>query len=160
MSNKKEVENEEHYVKPPSFFEMAKTFTTELATYIKNGAPNVSPEDYKARLDTCKKCEFLIEKTMRCESCGCLLEHKAKWKTTSCPKDKWAPQVVSKEEQESIDKANKAAKEKVAKDLDRNKMFTKNISKNSHRTLSPEEFEELKQKHAKRQEDNSTDSSD
>tara|TARA_R100000030_G_scaffold58753_1_gene44140 strand:+ start:1332 stop:1439 length:108 start_codon:yes stop_codon:yes gene_type:complete len=28
----------------------------------------------------------------RCGACGCLVEHKAKWKTTDCPKGKWKPQ--------------------------------------------------------------------
>ena len=29
---------------------------------------------------------------MRCGSCGCLLEHKAKWKTADCPMSKWPAQ--------------------------------------------------------------------
>ena len=35
--------------KPPSFLEMANTFSKELTTYIANGAPNVTKEDYEAR---------------------------------------------------------------------------------------------------------------
>ena len=119
MSDKKgNIENEQHYVKPPSFLQMAKNFTKELATYVKNGAPNVTEEDYQARLDTCKECEFLIEKTMRCGACGCLLEHKAKWKTTTCPKDKWTKQILSSEEQEAIDKNDEKRKQQLAENLD------------------------------------------
>ena len=29
---------------------------------------------------------------MRCGKCGCLLEHKAKWKTADCPDNKWPKQ--------------------------------------------------------------------
>ena len=31
---------------------------------------------------------------MRCGKCGCLIQHKAKWKTTTCPINKWKAQVV------------------------------------------------------------------
>lgn len=31
---------------------------------------------------------------MRCGKCGCMVEHKAKWRTTTCPDDpqRWKPQ--------------------------------------------------------------------
>jgi hypothetical protein len=38
------------------------------------------------------ECPHLIKKSMRCGVCGCLLEHKAKWKTADCPKNKWPKQ--------------------------------------------------------------------
>jgi len=38
---------------------------------------------------------------MRCGLCGCLLEHKAKWKTTSCPDSRWKTQILDGERQES-----------------------------------------------------------
>ena len=78
--------------KPPSIFTMMKTFTNELGKWIKEGAPNVSPEDYAERLDVCSTCEHLLKASMRCGACGCLLEHKAKWRTTDCPKKKWPKQ--------------------------------------------------------------------
>ena len=78
--------------KPPSIFKMMKTFTSELATWIKEGAPNVTPEDYAVRLDICNGCEHINKQSMRCMECGCLLEHKAKWRTTDCPKKKWPKQ--------------------------------------------------------------------
>ena len=152
---KPEISNEEHYVKPPSFLQMAKTFTTELATYIKNGAPNVSAEEYEARLDTCKSCEYLIEKTMRCGACGCLLEHKAKWKTTSCPKDKWAALELTKDEQKLKDD-REGIENNHAIDVSKQINITKTV-----KYYTPEEYKELmKNQHAKRQEDNNTDSSD
>ena len=78
--------------KPPSILGMVKSFTKDLARYIKEGAPNVSPEDYAIRLDTCSGCEHFKKSSMRCGSCGCLLEHKAKWKTADCPMSKWPAQ--------------------------------------------------------------------
>ena len=79
--------------KPPSIFKMMKSFTNELGKYIKEGAPNVTPEAYAARLDVCNGCDKLNSQSMRCMSCGCLLEHKAKWRTADCPEKKWAPEV-------------------------------------------------------------------
>jgi len=110
-TQKNDNSKNDNYVKPPSFFQMAKSFTKDLAKYVKEGAPNVTPEEYEKRLDTCKSCEFLIEKSMRCGSCGCLLEHKAKWKTADCPKEKWEKQELSKKEQEEVDRAEKEKKE-------------------------------------------------
>lgn len=73
----------------PSILQMMKSFTSELTKWVKEGAPNVSPEDYAMRLDICNGCEFLKKESMRCSKCGCLLEHKAKWKTADCPENKW-----------------------------------------------------------------------
>ena len=74
--------------------DISKEFSNELVKYVKEGAPNVSSNDYAARLDACQKCPHLIPKHMRCGLCGCMIQHKAKWKTTSCPDDppRWAPQ--------------------------------------------------------------------
>lgn len=35
---------------------------------------------------------------MRCGKCGCLIEHKAKWKTAICPDipSRWKPQIIKK----------------------------------------------------------------
>ena len=78
-------DNEDLHQKPPSLFQMITNFGKELSKYIKEGAPNVTPDQYTRRLTTCKKCPHLIKKSMRCGLCGCLLEHKAKWSTTDCP---------------------------------------------------------------------------
>lgn len=80
--------------KKPSMLEMLKNFANEVAEYAKKGAPNVSPEDYEERLGTCDGCEFLKRDVMRCGSCGCLVEHKAKWATSSCPEGFWKKQIV------------------------------------------------------------------
>ena len=37
----------------------------------------------------------VLRHLMRCGKCGCLVEHKAKWKTTTCPDGKWKEQDLS-----------------------------------------------------------------
>ena len=59
--------------------------------------PSVSEEDYQERIDECFKCEHFLENLNRCGQCGCLVEYKARWKTTKCPDDRWKPQVVGKD---------------------------------------------------------------
>ena len=93
-SQKKPIDRSK--IKPPSMFQMLKSFSSELTTYIKNGAPNVSEENYINRLAECQACENLDRKLMRCKLCGCLIQHKAKWKTTTCPNKppKWAKEDI------------------------------------------------------------------
>jgi len=87
--------NEELYHKPPSIFQMIASFIKDFAVYLKNGAKNVSIGDYRQRLGACNACEHLQKKHMRCGLCGCLVEHKAKWKNTTCPDtpQRWNPQT-------------------------------------------------------------------
>ena len=86
----------------PNIFNMISSFARELKTYIAEGAPNVTTEDYVQRLEACDSCEHLIREKMRCGLCGCLLEHKAKWKTTTCPDKptRWKEQILDGERQE------------------------------------------------------------
>ena len=77
--------SEKEEPKLPSFFTMATNFTKELVKYAAQGAPNVSPENYIKRLGACEGCPFFQKSKMRCGKCGCLIEHKAKWRTSDCP---------------------------------------------------------------------------
>ena len=83
----------------PTMFQMLRNFSKEVVNYIKEGAPNVTAEDYADRLDACNKCPHLKKESMRCGLCGCLLEHKAKWKTTVCPDkpERWKSQITEEE---------------------------------------------------------------
>jgi len=81
--------------KPPNVFKMMKSFGKDLSKYVMAGAPNCSKDDYKERLLTCDACPHLMRNVMRCGKCGCLVEHKAKWRTTTCPLSKWKPQDTS-----------------------------------------------------------------
>lgn len=71
--------------KMPSIFQMATNFAKDLGKYIKEGAPNVDHNQYLKRLEACNTCPHLRKEDMRCTLCGCAVEHKAKWKTTTCP---------------------------------------------------------------------------
>ena len=80
--------------KSPTMFNMISSFARDLKTYIASGAPNVTTEDYVGSL---------VKPQMRCGLCGCMLEHKAKWKTTTCPDKptRWKKQIINGLEQES-----------------------------------------------------------
>ena len=54
----------------PSVFKMISNFSKELGTLKRN--------------------------VMRCTTCGCKLEQKAKWKTADCPENKWKSQNEKK----------------------------------------------------------------
>tara|TARA_R100000781_G_scaffold67245_1_gene42414 strand:+ start:202 stop:564 length:363 start_codon:yes stop_codon:yes gene_type:complete len=95
--------SEQENPKSPNLFNMISSFARDLKTYVENGAPNVTTEDYIERLDACDKCEHVKKPQMRCGLCGCLLEHKAKWKTTKCPDNpsRWKTQIINGKRQES-----------------------------------------------------------
>ena len=76
---------EELYIKPPSFFKMALSFTAAAGKHLANGMRAVTQEVYMNRLNACQECPFLIDEQKRCGKCGCNLEHKAKWETSECP---------------------------------------------------------------------------
>tara|TARA_R110002020_G_scaffold321254_3_gene537179 strand:- start:256 stop:588 length:333 start_codon:yes stop_codon:yes gene_type:complete len=90
----------------PSLFQMLKSFTKEAAKFIKAGTPMVSEEDYAERLDACVACEHVQKKHMRCGLCGCVLQFKARMKTTVCPDTppRWKTQILTAEEQEAVEK--------------------------------------------------------
>tara|TARA_R110000824_G_scaffold20142_4_gene76445 strand:- start:5210 stop:5506 length:297 start_codon:yes stop_codon:yes gene_type:complete len=96
-----ENENEELYQKPPSIFQMLKSFSVEALTHIANKGKNISSEDYADRIDQCNSCPNLIKKNMRCKLCGCLVQFKAKWETTTCPDQppRWKPQKIALNEE-------------------------------------------------------------
>ena len=112
--NKKPLEPKKTSVLP-SMFQMVKSFSKELVNYIKEGAPNVTTEDYADRLDVCNNCPNIIKQSMRCKLCGCTMQQKAKWKTSVCPDNpqRWKPQIVRDQNkdiipQETLDQHNKA----------------------------------------------------
>ena len=96
--------------KTPSLMDMMKNFTKEVIEYAKQGAPHVTEAQYTERLKTCGSCEHLKRDVMRCGKCGCVVEHKAKWATTTCPEKKWDPIKVG-----TVGKAVKLKKRKSGK---------------------------------------------
>lgn len=41
------------------------------------------------RLETCKECPYLSDNKTYCTECGCIVELKAKFKSSTCPKNYW-----------------------------------------------------------------------
>ena len=73
---------------------MVRSFVKEAVKYAKEGAPHVTAKQYEQRITACFSCPHYKKDVGRCGLCGCLVEHKAKWATASCPdKDevRWEP---------------------------------------------------------------------
>ena len=119
----------------PSIFKMASNFAKDLTKYVKEGAPNVTHKQYLARLEACKKCPHLIAPTMRCGKCGCMLEHKAKWRTTTCPDNpqRWDPLYLSPEDLVKMETAKEIVdKEDKEIDID-NKRLQEHLRDKKHK---------------------------
>jgi hypothetical protein len=135
MSKKKEKDPSNDGMKEtkmPSIFKMAANFAKDLTKYIAEGAPNVSHKVYTERLNACTKCPHLIKKSMRCGKCGCALEHKAKWRTTTCPDipSRWDPLYLSPDDLIKIETAkNLIEDEEVKKIQERDKKYLKKVKK-------------------------------
>lgn len=99
----KQSENRGSYFKPedivqeqpkknpqlPSTMQMAKNFVKSAAKHAQSGFAQVDSDMQKQRLQICNDCEFIVQNKSRCGKCGCFLETKTKWKTSSCPIGKW-----------------------------------------------------------------------
>ena len=81
-----------------SIYKMVKGFAKEAIKFAKEGAPHVTTKEYEDRLKACLNCPHLKAETERCGLCGCLVEHKAKWATATCPDNpkRWSTVVVGK----------------------------------------------------------------
>jgi len=79
-----------------SAYQMLKSFVREAKEYAKAGAPHVDPDEYRKRIEACMSCPFLKKEVDRCGICGCLVEHKAKWATSSCPDNpkRWDKTII------------------------------------------------------------------
>jgi len=84
--------------KLPSKLQMAKNLMSAVATHVATGAENVSKDKYEQRLQACNSCPHLVD-NQQCGLCGCYVETKAKWATSTCPDSpqRWDKHVVGKE---------------------------------------------------------------
>lgn len=80
---------EEKTEKLPSTIEMARNFMGSAAKHLANGMKAASEELQQERLSICEKCPHIVEDGSRCGKCGCFLQTKAKWASSSCPIGKW-----------------------------------------------------------------------
>ena len=69
----------------PSKLQMAKNFIQSAAKHVVTGAQSVNSETQEARLEICNNCEFLKKDELRCGKCGCPVQTKTKWATSTCP---------------------------------------------------------------------------
>lgn len=90
----------------PSILKMVKNFVKESVTFIKEGAPVCSEEEYKERITLCSTCDQYNEKKQTCNICGCFMPAKAGWKTSVCPDTppKWHKLIGQKEEDKFMEK--------------------------------------------------------
>lgn len=73
---------------PLSILELVKNFSKEISKFAKAGAPTVTEDEYKDRLQTCATCEHFLRER-RCGLCGCVVAMKAQMKTADCPDNRW-----------------------------------------------------------------------
>jgi hypothetical protein len=73
----------------PNIFTKAKNLVKDTAKHIAGGAQNLNDKEYLSRINTCKSCEYFVENKNTCSYCGCYMPVKARWRTSTCPKDKW-----------------------------------------------------------------------
>ena len=84
--------------KLPSKFQMAKNLMSAVATHVATGAEHVSNQKYDQRLQACNSCPHLVDEK-QCGLCGCYVETKAKWASSTCPDNpqRWDRHVVGEE---------------------------------------------------------------
>jgi len=75
--------------KMPNLFTQAANLAKSATKHALSGGMNVSPEEKQARLDICYGCDKFVKETTRCSACGCYLNTKTEWKTSSCPIGRW-----------------------------------------------------------------------
>tara|TARA_R100001443_G_scaffold63424_1_gene73214 strand:+ start:1862 stop:2224 length:363 start_codon:yes stop_codon:yes gene_type:complete len=86
---KKEEPTEGEYQKPPSLKTQLVSFAKAFTGWIKEGAPVVTPKEFADRIITCHVCDKFNKRQNRCMECGCMVEYKARMKTSECPLNKW-----------------------------------------------------------------------
>ncbi len=76
-------------VKLPSLIQQAKNLAVATKNHVLDGMGKVSPEKKVERLSICETCPHLKKESMRCGQCGCMLNTKTEWRTSTCPIGKW-----------------------------------------------------------------------
>jgi len=71
----------------PSITKQAWNFTKSLTKYVKSGMHDAGKEVFEQRIAVCNTCPW--RKDEKCSKCGCFIDVKAKWGTSTCPDDRW-----------------------------------------------------------------------
>lgn len=62
-------------------------FLKALSEHIADGCTTVNTQSLADRLSACDACEY--RDGYCCSECGCYLPVKAKWMSSTCPKNRW-----------------------------------------------------------------------
>ena len=82
----------------PNIVRKAANFTKAVGKHVAGGMKQLDEEAYQERVTTCKACPSFNarKRTCRERSCGCDIYKKARWRSESCPLEKWKPQEPTK----------------------------------------------------------------
>lgn len=75
----------------PGLIQKAVNFGKAVVRHVADRGRKVSDEVYLARLAICTDCPSLNPQRFSCneQTCGCRLTAKARWRSESCPLQKW-----------------------------------------------------------------------
>lgn len=96
-SQEKEVSELPAPEPPPSLAEKAKNFISATTAHAMDGFKITSEEERNKRFSICEACEYFNKSNTTCDKCGCYLEKKTAWRTSSCPIGRWGPEEVKSE---------------------------------------------------------------
>jgi hypothetical protein len=69
--------------------EQAVSLTKAVTREIMSDTIPLSDETVTNRIAICKACDDISKDLKTCTQCGCMLEHKTRFRTASCPLGKW-----------------------------------------------------------------------
>lgn len=62
-------------------------FLRAIFRHLEDGCARVALETFVARLTVCNSCS--LRQGDRCLACGCIITTKARWRSESCPAERW-----------------------------------------------------------------------
>lgn len=80
---------------PPGMIRTGLNFLAAISRYAAAGCPNVTADQFRARIEVCGKCHMCRHGRCLAHSCGCFIESKAQMATEDCPVGYW-PKVIGK----------------------------------------------------------------
>ena len=89
------TDNKEEFPSLPEQGKNIAKFTFEVVKNVIDISPRnetkliIPEEEWKERLDVCKKCDYYSVRQNRCRQCGCYLGTKVKFGASTCPIGKW-----------------------------------------------------------------------
>lgn len=75
--------------KRQSWITKAFNFAIACVKHVFDGFKKTSYSERMQRMEVCLKCPHSINKWFECDVCGCPIEDKSKWKSETCPQNRW-----------------------------------------------------------------------